>query len=551
MKHSIKTNQPNPKKNPFHTSLCIMLFWISFFALTVSIFPQEAKITETEKEVTEKKKVDKDVVSDLTATLSADSISIELKWTPPSDEGDVIIARSNQVIDTMEKLGVSDSLGKYKSDKVNFFNHFNDTNLRPGEYYYAIVLVSQIKKKRVKLFPGVNYTITPAVVPVQIDTPKVVPQIAEVKHEADSISNLKIRTVENSVRLSWTPPIGAEDSIKYTIYRSPDPMSNVGLMEKATKIGEVIHPETTFLDTGLDSSQTVYYGVTVTIQDKEATPLIEDKSFRKFYFVKTEKKEEPAKDEKITVVEEKKDPVVVVTKPLQVTNLTGDVRKDGILLAWTAPEGAVANSSKYSIYESNARIADETNGTLIEKAKKIGTVVHPDVSFLHPNLNKKTPMFYAVTTKTGEGEENLILQEGKSFIKIDPSKKKKKKKKKKIEETKAEETKPEVIKPEEKPSHSKPVVEEETNPDFDTIMSQYYKKDKFTEARVKFESLADRVSSNSIRGTSLFFAALCYYNQKEYSSALRILLSEDVQMNYDKERVDFYVKRCLENRGSK
>ena len=255
MKHSIKTNQPNPKKNPFHTSLCIMLFWISFFALTVSIFPQEAKITETEKEVTEKKKVDKDVVSDLTATLSADSISIELKWTPPSDEGDVIIARSNQVIDTMEKLGVSDSLGKYKSDKVNFFNHFNDTNLRPGEYYYAIVLVSQIKKKRVKLFPGVNYTITPAVVPVQIHTPKVVPQIAEVKHEADSISNLKIRTVENSVRLSWTPPIGAEDSIKYTIYRSPDPMSNVGLMEKATKIGEVIHPETTFLDTGLDSSR--------------------------------------------------------------------------------------------------------------------------------------------------------------------------------------------------------------------------------------------------------------------------------------------------------
>ncbi|MBK9499134.1 MAG: hypothetical protein IPO06_07125 [Leptospiraceae bacterium] len=79
-------------------------------------------------------------------------------------------------------------------------------------------------------------------------------------------------------------------------------------------------------------------------------------------------------------------------------------------------------------------------------------------------------------------------------------------------------------------------------------MSQYYKKDKFTEARVKFESLADRVSSNAIRGKSLFLAALCYYNQQEYSSALKILLSEDVQMNYNKERVDFYVKRCLENR---
>ena len=61
----------------------------------------------------------------------------------------------------MEKLGVSDSLGKHKSDKVNIFNNFKDANLRPGEYFYAIVLVSQVKKKRVKLFPGVNYTVTP------------------------------------------------------------------------------------------------------------------------------------------------------------------------------------------------------------------------------------------------------------------------------------------------------------------------------------------------------------------------------------------------------
>ncbi|MBK9499133.1 MAG: hypothetical protein IPO06_07120 [Leptospiraceae bacterium] len=39
-------------------------------------------------------------------------------------------------------------------------------------------------------------------------------------------------------------------------------------------------------------------------------------------------------------------------------------------------------------------------------------------------------MFYAVTSKTGEGEENLILQEGQSFIKIDPSKRRKKEKEK-------------------------------------------------------------------------------------------------------------------------
>ncbi|MBK7819440.1 MAG: hypothetical protein IPJ60_19295, partial [Sphingobacteriaceae bacterium] len=49
------------------------------------------------------------------------------------------------------------------------------------------------------------------------------------------------------------------------------------VMEKATKIGEVIHPETTFLDTGLTSTQNVYYGVTVTIGDKEKIPLEDNK----------------------------------------------------------------------------------------------------------------------------------------------------------------------------------------------------------------------------------------------------------------------------------
>lgn len=540
MKHFIKINQINSRKNFTSSNFFGIIFFATAFIFTHQIFSQEPKPAEAEKEIIEKKKADKDIVSDLTATLTSDSISVELKWTPPADEGDVIIARSNEVIDTMEKLGISDSLGKFKSDKANIFNTYKDINLRPGEYYYAIVLVSQIKKKRVKLFPGVNYTITPTIVPIKTDAPTVTPQISEVKHETDSISNLKIRKVDNTVRLTWTPPIDADTNlVKYTIYRSLDPMSNVGLMEKATKIGEVTHPETTFLDIGLDSSQTVYYGVTVTIQEKESTPLVEDKSFRKFYFVKSEKKEEP-----IAVVEEKKEAVIINAKPLQVTNLTGDARKDGILLAWTAPEGAVNNSTKYSIYESNVLIAGETNSTLIEKAKKIGTVVHPDVSFLHPNLDKKTAIFYAVTTKTGDGEENLIIKEGQSFIKIEPGTKKKKKKKKKKEE---------ITTPEEKPSPApspKPLVEE-ANPDFDTIMSQYYKKDKFTEAMVKFKSLADRVSSNSLRGKSLFFAALCHYNLRDYRSALKILLSEDVQMNYDKERVDFYVKRCLENRGNK
>ena len=84
------------------------------------------------------------------------------------------------------------------------------------------------------------------------------------------------------------------------------------------------------------------------------------------------------------------------------------------------------------IFMSPSKIVNDTNSSLIDTAKKIGSVIHPDVSFLHPSLKLKAPMFYAVTTKTGEEEENLILKEGQSFIKLEPSSKKRKRRKRMI-----------------------------------------------------------------------------------------------------------------------
>ncbi len=522
MKHLTKLNRFLSEIR-FSKNFQLGLFVILISLLTIPIFTQETQPN---------KKVDKDVVSDLKATLSSDSISIELNWTPPAEEGDIIIARSNEVIDTVEKLGVSDSLGKHKSDKANIFNFFKDQNLRPGEYYYAIVLVSQVKKKRVKLFPGVNYTIIPVVIPERAENPKIATPVLEDSHTSDSIDHWKIKNIDNSVRITWTPPHDAEkNSVKYTIYRSLDSMSNIGLLDKATKIGEVLHPETTFLDIGLNSSQTVYYGVSVTIKEKEKIPLVEDKSFRKFYFVKAEKKEV----EDIKVIPEKKETISIEPKLLQVENLAGEVRKDGIHLTWSSPKDALNNSTTYYIYESKTPFINELNSKLTENAKRVGTVVHPDLSFLHPSTDKSSTAYYGVTTKNHDEPENTILKEGQSYIKIEfeaPKKKKKKKEEPKVEE-------------------KTPVLVDELNPDFDTIMTYYYKKQRFREALVKFKSLADRVSDNSLRGKSLFFAALCHYNMSEFNSALKILLKEEVQMNYDKERIDFYVKRCLENRGNK
>ena len=533
MKHSIKQNQIFLEfliSKSFHK----IMFVVLILFLATSSFSQDTQPN---------KKVYKDVVSDLKVSLTTDLISIELNWTPPADEGEVIIARSNEVIDTAEKLGVSDSLGRHNSDKVNIFNYFKDQNLRPGEYFYAIVLVSQIKKKRVKLIPGVNYSIAPVIVPDKANKPiPATTEIAPEAHTTDFVDNLKIRNIDNTVRLNWTPPLNADkNSPKYIIYRSFEPMQNIGLMEKATKIGEVSHPINTFLDIQLDTSQTIYYGVSVSIEDKEKLPLHIDKSFRKFYFVKSEKTD----PEEVSVISEKKNSIAVKNKPLlQVENLSVEIKNDGKLITWSAPESAVENSSTYYVYESNQPFLNKLNSKITEKTKRIGTVVHPDTFFFHATSEKLGISYYGVTVKNGEEEENTILKEGQSYVKIEfkpeeplESEKIVKKKLKKKETPKEEEKSPAIV--------------EELNPDFDTIMKQYYKKDKFKEALVKFKSLADRTSDNSMRGKSLFFAALCYYNLSEYNSALKILLKEEVQMNYDKERIDFYVKRCLEKRGTK
>jgi hypothetical protein len=464
---------------------------------------------------------DKDIARDLKATLSSDSISVELNWKEPQEEGDIIIARSNQIIDSFEKLGIADSLGKYPSNKKNRLNSFKDINLKPGTYFYAIVLVSQIKKKRVKLFPNQNFTTQPVEVPIRKEEPAVVPIIEPSKLEVDSISNLKIRNGENSVILSWTPPLEAEytDPV-YTIYRSIDSLHNPGLLDKAEKIGEVFHPETSFIDDKVTSSSSYYYGVTVSIKNRENAKLEENKSFKRFFYV-VETKEKVETDS--TALSRNNEPKL----PLKVSDIKAKKRKDGVLLSWTTPKSAEDNKTIYSIYESDTSFNGENNAFQSKKAKKIGTVIHPDSVFLHPILKIRKDFYYGITTQNKEEEENLALV---TSLHIKP--KKKKGSKDDFEVVKA----------------NKIESNEDKNLDFETIYKTYFLKNKFKDSARKFISLGDKIEEKEAKAKSFFYAAVSLYQLKEYEKALKILLKEVVQLNYDKERVDFYTKRCLEKR---
>ncbi len=55
------------------------------------------------------------IIKVLRSSLLPDKKSIRLDWEPPGGEGEIIIARSNSIIDTPEKLYIADSLGRFKS----------------------------------------------------------------------------------------------------------------------------------------------------------------------------------------------------------------------------------------------------------------------------------------------------------------------------------------------------------------------------------------------------------------------------------------------------
>lgn len=476
---------------------------------------------------------DKDIVKNLHATLTSDKTSIELNWKEPDEDGDIIIARSNELIDSFEKLAVSDSLGKYKSEKKSPFNSFRDTNLKSGTYFYAIVQVSQVKKKKTKLFPNQNFTTVGVIVPPRTEIVEKPEIIIETKHLVSEISNLRLRQQDNTIRLTWTPPLEAEYTEPlYTVYRSLNPLNKQGMFDKAEKLAELSHPETTYLDVDLKKSETFYYAVTVSLKEKEYFDLEENQGYRKIYFVYNEEEKLPTK-----IVEEKKE--IKFLGPLKISDLKYEKLKTGILLNWKAPENATTNASIYTIYESEETMQGKDSALLNGKAKKIGIVVHPDTQFLHPINSLPKDLYYGVTVSEKDITEDKNLVENISFVKIGKSKKKKKK----PAETKEE------IKPTAKEQAPIPIETEKViDSDFDSIYKNSFKKEKFKMARVKFLALADKTEDKNLKAKSMFFAALCHYYKKEYEKALKILLKDIVQLNYDKERVDFYTKRCLERR---
>jgi hypothetical protein len=544
----------------------------SFFLL-IPIFLFSISVIWGDSQTTSK--LPTDSVQNLKAKKLQDGYSVELTWTPPQEEGEIIIARSNEILNTPEKLYYADSLGRFPSSPKSQLKEFKDINLKPGKYYYAIVTVKRVKQKKVELWEDVNYTSIPVEIGVEENTsPTVASQpTAPIEIKSDySVSGLYVKHFKDYNQIFWTPPQNYHSSkAVLNVYRSEEPMATQAQLLKSQKIIELSGFEVMYIDKDLDTSKPYYYGVSVSIDGKEYLPLVEGISFARAFVPSTPKKEvvtnkedktentqivnnninlDPSKlakiekepDEKKVVIEKiNSNPTLATanTDSTHIDNINYEIMGEGIQLFWDQAPNAVFNATTYVIYHSYSSMKNLKK--LIEqgKATKLGEVVHPEVTFLVPKLERKRIEYFAVVVKDEKGIEYLNIREDESVVKVSPSFEKN------ITITKE-------TTPEKKGISQKEPVKEKNKPqtlEFEKIMTDYYNKGKYSLARDMFMQLAFLESDKELRAKCLFYSALSNYNIAMYDDALKILLKEDLRKYYDKQRVEFYINQCIEKRS--
>ncbi|TGN06423.1 tetratricopeptide repeat protein [Leptospira bandrabouensis] len=518
-------------------------------------------------------------------SLLPDKKSVRLDWDPPKLEGEIIVARSTVMIDSPDKLYIADSLGRYKTSPTSPTRVYFDYNLKPGTYYYAIVMVTDVRRREVKLFANQNYTVTPIQIAEENGTPVVgqnpefpaFPADVGIQSMVGGVSGITANIEKKYIRLDWTPPNGAiAGRTLYTVYRSNSPLTSLPLMQKAEKLAELTHPVNTFLDQDLDKSQTLYYGVSVKqLGGEETLPLEDKKSTLRVFYVK-----QTAKNNAEVIVEESP----IKPKPEVASN---DTRADlggvmhvrglgyervgkGAVISWISPEAA-DESTIYSLYASVKPLNQGTTSFGQGSVVKVATVVHPKTNFFIKELKEIDELYFGVTAKSNGIPEDYNLKENVSYFKYDFSKDITPKEEPNVvaeSRPKKEPEKTDVYKNEHSvtPTESLPLKEnaeqandfkEETSAtvnydlgqtDLNQIIKETVLRKKYEIAVYRLEEYLKNESNSYLKGKAMFFLGVSALKTGDTKKALKCFLKRETK-SYSPSRVEFWTNQTLSQAG--
>lgn len=556
--------------------LALLLFWAYLPLLAQGLF------TRTEEKY--------DSTRGIRVSMLPDKRSIYVNWIPNVEGGEVIVARSSSVIDTPEKLYIADSLGRFPSGAKDSVTNYYDYNLKPGSYYYAVIPVEDVRKRKVKLLSNQNYTVDPINIEESASNPvepMVIPA-GKAKIQNESVNTVVVKAEGSNIRVSWVSPWNAVPSQTiYSIYRSSSPMETIEAMRKADKLAELPHPINTYLDKDIAKSQTLYYGVSVKSENlSETIPLENGKSFVRIFFIKDKRGKsevvqdtQPAELEKKSEISETEAQAEFDTKNFQVKGFGYDRVGKGAILKWIPPNHA-DDTTQYTVYASTRAFDSGVNSFIGGSVLKVAVVSHPSISISIKEIKPVDELYFAVTAKRANVPEDFRVIQGVSYFKYQFDKDLLPE-----ETTSTTEEKPTTPKEENLPKEEsnladspilgKPLEELEDESEvihtidpsaletystddseleskraekLDRILRETYAKGKYELAVSNLEKFIKNETNSKLKGKAYFYAGISRYHRKEYKKALDHFLRVETS-EFQSDRTVFWKNRALAKIG--
>ncbi len=240
---------------------------------------EEEKIEE-KKPVKEKKDIIPDniarnIKAEFLPEASGEKCAIKITWDlNPKYSGEYVVARSDQVTDTVEKARKARVV---QTVKGSVRNAVTDPDCTPGSYYYVILSKNSITENMVELYPDSNYMTAPLVVGPNQNLPMV----------------FNIRAVETDdlkVRLTWDR--AEKSAMFYTIHRSRQVINTESRLKESERLDTQVDIGD-YLDQGVATGIPYYYAVTVkALNGKENRNLVPGRNYTTAGVLVTAKKEE-------------------------------------------------------------------------------------------------------------------------------------------------------------------------------------------------------------------------------------------------------------------